>query len=66
MGMHPIDVLRAATSAAAENIGVDDRGVLAPGKLADIVAFSGDPSRNISALETPPAMVLLAGQRVTV
>lgn len=64
MGMHPIDLMRAATSAAAENIGVDDRGTLAPGKLADVVAFKGDPSRNIALLEERPALVMLGGQRV--
>jgi imidazolonepropionase-like amidohydrolase len=64
MGMRPIDLLRAATSVAAENIGVDDRGMLAPGKLADVVAFNGDPSRDVGLLEKPPALVFLAGSRV--
>jgi imidazolonepropionase-like amidohydrolase len=66
MGMRPLDLMRAATSSAAENIGVTDRGALAPGKLADVVAFKGDPSTNASLLETAPTLVMLAGQRVTV
>ena len=33
LGMRPIDVLRSATSNAAELIGATDRGTLAPGKL---------------------------------
>ncbi|HVA28456.1 MAG TPA: amidohydrolase family protein [Candidatus Baltobacteraceae bacterium] len=64
MGMHPIDLLRATTSVAAENIGLGDRGVLAPGKLADVVVFNGDPSRDIALLEKAPALVMLAGKKV--
>jgi len=32
-------------------IGTDDRGRLAPGKLADVVVFAGDPLANIAILE---------------
>ena len=39
----------AATSVAAELLGRDDLGVLAPGKLADIVAMRGDPIADIRA-----------------
>lgn len=64
LGMRPIDVLRSATANAAELIGVSDRGVLAPGKRADVAIFNGDPSRNIALMERQPAMVLLGGQKV--
>jgi imidazolonepropionase-like amidohydrolase len=64
MGMRPIDALRSATSHAAELIGVNDRGVLAPGKLADVVAFAGDPSRDIVVIEKPPSVIVLGGQRI--
>lgn len=64
MGMHPIDLMRATTSVAAENIGVTDRGVLAPNKYADVVAFNGDPSRDIGLLEKPPALVMLGGKKI--
>ncbi|HEX8806012.1 MAG TPA: amidohydrolase family protein, partial [Candidatus Aquilonibacter sp.] len=64
MGMRPTDVLRSATVTAAELIGVNDRGALAPGKRADIVAFNGDPTRDISLMEKSPAMILLGGKRV--
>ncbi len=65
MGMHPLDLLRSATSSAADLLGKTDRGRLAPGRLADIVAFSGDPSRNASLLEAKPALVMLGGARLT-
>jgi imidazolonepropionase-like amidohydrolase len=45
--MSPLDALRAGTSVNADLLGTPDRGVLAAGKLADIVAFPGDPRRNI-------------------
>jgi imidazolonepropionase-like amidohydrolase len=64
LGMHPIDVLRSATSNAAELIGVSDRGMLEPGKLADVVAFNGDPSHDVALLEREPAAVFTGGQRV--
>jgi imidazolonepropionase-like amidohydrolase len=64
LGMRPTDVLRSATVNAAELIGVSDRGVLAPGKLADVVVFNGDPSRDISLMERAPALVLVGGQKI--
>ncbi len=47
-GLSAIRALKAATSVAAELLGRDDLGVLAPGKLADIVAMPGDPIADIS------------------
>ena len=42
-GMAPAAVLAAATSGAAELLGLDDRlGTLEPGKLADLVVVHGD------------------------
>lgn len=64
MGMRPLDLLRSATSSAADLIGANDRGVLAPGKLADVVAFNGDPSRNIALLEKSPALIMRAGRKI--
>lgn len=52
-GMKPIDALKAATSVDAELFGIADRtGVLEIGKLADIVAVPGDPTKNIGVTET--------------
>jgi imidazolonepropionase-like amidohydrolase len=48
-GLSSIRALKAATSIAAELLSRDDLGVLAPGKLADIVAMRGDPIEDISA-----------------
>jgi imidazolonepropionase-like amidohydrolase len=64
MGMRPLDVLRGATANAAALIGSNDRGVLAPGKLADVVVFNGDPSREIALIEKPPALVMLGGRTI--
>jgi imidazolonepropionase-like amidohydrolase len=49
-GMTPMQAIRAATVTSAELIGVEDRGRLAPGLLADVIAVAGDPSTDISAL----------------
>jgi imidazolonepropionase-like amidohydrolase len=40
----------AATSAAAEILGLTDTGVLAPGMRADILAVDGDPLTDIDDL----------------
>lgn len=51
-GLAPLDALKAATSVNAELFGLSDRlGTLEPGKLADIVAVPGDPSRDIRVTE---------------
>ncbi|MFZ0031011.1 MAG: amidohydrolase family protein [Candidatus Cybelea sp.] len=64
LGMRPIDVLRSATANAAELIGTNERGVLAPGKLADVVVFNGDPGRNIALMEARPALVMIGGEKL--
>jgi imidazolonepropionase-like amidohydrolase len=51
-GIAPAEVLRMATLTSAQVIGVDgSRGVIAPGKLADMVLIDGDPTRNIADIE---------------
>jgi imidazolonepropionase-like amidohydrolase len=47
-GMTPLETLRAATVNAAELIGADDRGRIAEGLLADLVAVPGNPLDDIS------------------
>jgi imidazolonepropionase-like amidohydrolase len=48
-GLTPVRALKAATSVAAELLGRNDLGVLAPGKCADVVAMPGDPFADITA-----------------
>ena len=50
-GMTPMQAIQAATVTGADLIGADDRGRLAPGLLADIIAVPGDPARDITALQ---------------
>ncbi|POX81842.1 metal-dependent hydrolase family protein [Mycobacterium kansasii] len=47
-GIPPLAVLRAATVTAAELINVTDRGRLADGQLADIIAVPGNPLEDIT------------------
>lgn len=49
-GMTPAAALKAATITNAELLGITDKaGTLEPGKSADIVAFDGDPTKDITA-----------------
>lgn len=47
-GITPLRALKAATSVAAELLMTPDRGRLAPGLLADVIAMPGDPFTDIS------------------
>jgi imidazolonepropionase-like amidohydrolase len=61
-GLTPLQVLRAATVTSAELIDVDDRGRIAPGLLADIIAVPGDPTADISV--TKDVQFVMKGGRV--
>ena len=50
-GMTPVQAIQAATTVSAELIDVDDRGRLAPGLLADVIAVPGDPAADIGVTE---------------
>ena len=50
-GMTPADAIRTATLNAVDLLGVSDRGNIAPGLLADLVAVPGNPLENIRVLE---------------
>lgn len=63
LGVDPLDLLKSATSVAAENIGVTDRGRLAAGLLADVVAIPGDPSKTMESMEHP-SFIMLGGKRI--
>jgi imidazolonepropionase-like amidohydrolase len=61
-GMKPIEALQAATVNGAELLGLSDRmGAVEPGKLADIVAVSGDPLSDITAMSRV-VFVMKAGE----
>lgn len=62
-GMRTIDVLRSATTSAADLLGINDRGRIAAGALADIVAFDDDPESNIETLRKP-TFIMLGGKRI--
>jgi imidazolonepropionase-like amidohydrolase len=52
LGMQPMDAIQSATSRAAVMLDMEGKiGVVAPGAFADIIAVSGDPLRDIKALE---------------
>ncbi len=46
-GITPLRALRAATSVAAELLRLDNLGVIAEGKIADLIAMPGDPFSDI-------------------
>lgn len=50
-GLPPLAVLRAATTTAAELIDKTDRGRLATGQLADIIAVPGNPLEDITVTQ---------------
>src|SRR5204862_4974270 len=51
-GIPAPEVLRMATLTSAEVMGVNkDRGVIAPGKLADLILVDGDPLKNMRDLD---------------
>ena len=53
-GMTPMQALTAATVTAAAHIGqADHLGVLAPGKLADLIAFAKSPLDDIAETMRP-------------
>lgn len=50
-GLTPAQAIAAATVAAADLIGRDDIGTLAPGKTADLIAVAGSPLQDVTRLE---------------
>ena len=50
-GLAAVEILKLATSTSAALLGLPDRGVIAPGKLADLMVVEGDPTEDLAALE---------------
>jgi imidazolonepropionase-like amidohydrolase len=61
--LSPVFVLKSATSVAAEALGRDDLGVIASGKVADLLAVQGNPLQDMRAL-TRPTLVVARGRVV--
>ena len=49
-GMTPVEAIKTATVNAADAAGLKDRGTLAPGMAADVIALDGDPVADINAV----------------
>jgi imidazolonepropionase-like amidohydrolase len=50
-GMKALDAIRAATVHACDLIGVSDRGTIAAGQLADLIAVPGNPLTDVTVLQ---------------
>ncbi len=62
-GMTPIDAIRAATLNGADLLGTPDRGEIAVGKLADLIAVPGNPVADVRVMEKV-SFVMIGGRRV--
>jgi imidazolonepropionase-like amidohydrolase len=64
LGMSPMQALVAATSQAAQCIGRDDLGLIAPGRIADVLVVDGDPLADVRILEerTRLHLIMKAGE----
>lgn len=57
-GMTPLEAIQAATRNAAQALGREsDVGAIAVGRYGDLVAVTGDPTRDVRLLEKPDAVV---------
>ena len=60
-GLTPLEAITAATRRGAQLLRADSLGMLAPGKVADIVVLNGNPAGNILATRNI-ALVLIRGR----
>jgi imidazolonepropionase-like amidohydrolase len=59
LGMEPIDCIRAATTVAAETIGMRGVGQLKEGSWADLIGVPGDPLADLTLLAKPDNVQLV-------
>ena len=60
-GLSPLEAITAATRRGAQLLQADSLGILAAGKVADLVVLNGNPMRNIAATRSI-AMVIIRGR----
>src|SRR5467141_1445013 len=60
-GLTPLEAITAATRRGAQLLHADSLGLIAQGKVADLVVVSGNPERNIGATRNI-AMVMIRGR----
>lgn len=56
-GLSPLEIFRAATSKAGENLGLAPLGQLAEGAPADVIAVRGNPFERFKPLEYPDLVI---------
>ncbi len=56
-GMTPAQAIRSATVDAASALGRADVGVIEAGALADLIAVPGDPTQDVTLLESVPVVI---------
>jgi imidazolonepropionase-like amidohydrolase len=57
-GLSPVEVLRTATSGAAQALGIAaETGAIECGLSADLMVVGGDPLRDLSLLERPSLVI---------
>ena len=62
-GLTPTEAIRSATALPARTFGLNDRGVIAAGRRADLLLVDGEPTVDIGAIRNVRA-VWIAGARV--
>ena len=62
-GLSPLEAITAATRRGAQLLHADSLGVIATGKVADLVVLNGNPATNIAATRNI-AMVMIRGRLV--
>jgi imidazolonepropionase-like amidohydrolase len=53
LGMEPLNCVRSATSVAAEVIGLEGAGSLAPGSFGDVIGVPGNPIEDLNLIAKP-------------